>query len=118
MPAMPTSIQESIWGEAVINAAVAAFLTREGGGVLLVNDAVTELTGYSAEEIFANQVPSLHADAETTVISEEVRTGRRTHGSARIRHKDGTVIPVLFYVAKTRVARDVLTFGLLWREAA
>jgi hypothetical protein len=47
-----------------------------------------------------------------------VRDGRRTHGSARIRHKDGTVVPVQFYVAKTRVARDVLTFGLMWREAA
>jgi PAS domain S-box-containing protein len=118
MPQVAPSIEESIWGEAVINAEVAAFLTREEGGVLLVNDAVTELTGYSAEEIFANQVPPLHADEATAAIGEDVRAGRRTHGSARIRRKDGTVIPVSFYIAKTRVARDVLTFGLMWPEMA
>jgi PAS domain S-box-containing protein len=110
-------IDESIWGEAVQNAAVAAFLSREEG-VVTVNRAVTELTGYTFEEILGDDVPPLGVDPEESKrLETEVRSGARATGNTRIRHKNGAIVRISFLVARTIVGRDTMMFGLLWADA-
>ena len=109
-------VQQSIFGEAVQNADVGAFLLN-GEIVVAVNDAVANLIGYSLEEIFTGGVPPLAADDDTKRQREEVFAGTRTTGKGRIHRKDGSVISIGYLVSKTRVARDTLMLGLLWAEA-
>jgi PAS domain S-box-containing protein len=113
---MSRRIDESLFGEAVQRAEVAAYLATDAG-VIAVNDAVTDLTGYTRDEIFSNLVPPVAADEATRRVGEEVRAGRRFSGEARIKHKDGSVLSVRFLVSQTQVARDRLTLGFLWADA-
>ncbi len=109
-------VEQSIFGEAIQNADVGAFVLN-GEVVVAVNSAVAELTGYSLEEIIGGGVPSLAADDDTRRQREEVFAGGRTSGLGRIHRKDGAVVSIRYLVSKTRVARDTLFLGLLWAEA-
>ena len=109
-------VQQSIFGEAVQNADVGAFVVN-GQVVVAVNRAVADLTGYTLEEIIGGGVPSLAADEDTRRQREEVLTGSRTSGTGRILRKDGSVVAIRYLISKTRVARDTLMLGLLWVEA-
>jgi PAS domain S-box-containing protein len=109
-------LEQSIFGEAVHNAPVGAYLAR-GDEVVALNDAVCTLTGYTREEIVGGLAGSIAADEESRRHEDEVKAGRRTAGSVRIVRKDGTVVPVSYLVTRTRVARDTLQLGLLWADA-
>jgi PAS domain S-box-containing protein len=109
-------VQQSIFGEAVQNADVGAFLLN-GDVVVAVNGAVSDLIGYSTDEIITGGVPPLAADDETRRQREEVFAGSRTSGTGRIHRKDGSVVSIRYLVSQTRVARDTLMLGLLWADA-
>ncbi|HET7044222.1 MAG TPA: PAS domain-containing protein [Gaiellaceae bacterium] len=109
-------LEQSIFGEAVHNASVAAYISR-GDEVLALNDAVCSLTGYSRDEIVGGLARAIAADDESRRQGDEVKAGRRTSGSVRIVRKDGVIVRVSYLVAPTRVARDTLQLGLLWADA-
>jgi PAS domain S-box-containing protein len=106
-------LHESLFGEAIGNAAVGAWLAR-GESVLALNAAVCDLTGYSREEIIAGLVPPLAADDESEAQAAEIRAGRRSHGTARLVRKDERVISVSYVLSQSSIARDPVTLGLLW----
>ena len=108
-------VQQSIFGEAVQNADIGAFVVS-GRIVVAVNRAVADLTGYTADEIIGGGVPSLAADEDTRRQREEVLAGSRTSGAGRILRKDGSVVAVRYLVSRTRVARDTLMLALVWTE--
>ena len=109
-------LEQSIFGEAVHNAPVGAYLVR-GSNVVALNDAVCTLTGYTREEIVGGLASSIAADDDARRQGDEVKAGRRSAGTARILRKDGSVLPVSYLVTRTRVARETLQLGLLWAEA-
>jgi PAS domain S-box-containing protein len=109
-------LEQSIFGEAVHNASVGAYLVR-GDDVVALNDAVCTLTGYTREEIVGGLAGSIAADDDARRQGDEVKAGRRSTGTARILRKDGSVVPVSYLVTRTRVARDTLQLGLLWAES-
>lgn len=109
-------VQQSIFGEAVQNAEVGAFILN-GQIVVAANRAVAELTGYTEEEIIGRGVPSLAADEDTRRQRADVFAGSRASGAGRILRKDGTVVGIRYVIAQARVARDTLMLGLLWPEA-
>lgn len=109
-------VEQSIFGEAVQNADVGAFVLN-GRVVVAVNRAVSDLTGYSLEEIIGGGVSSLAADDDTRRQRDEVFSGSRTSGTGRILRKDGSVIAIGYLISRTRVARDTLMLGLVWAEA-
>jgi PAS domain S-box-containing protein len=109
-------LEQSLFGEAIENCRIGAFLEREQR-VIAVNQAVSELTGYSHDEIVSGRVPPLAAEEDTQRQRDEVRAGRRSEGKGRIRRKDGSIIGVSYLVARTRVARDTLLLGFLWADS-
>jgi PAS domain S-box-containing protein len=108
-------LEQSIFGEALHNASVGAYIAR-GEDVLALNDAMCTLTGYSRDEIVGGLAADIAADDEARRQGEDVKAGRRSSGSVRIVRKDGTVLPVSYVVTSTRVARDTLQLGLLWAD--
>ena len=113
---MSVLLDESLFGEAIRNASLGAWLSREAS-VLAVNRACAEMTGYTRTELISGLVGSLAADDATRRQEEEVRAGRRVHGIAKLLRKDAHVIEVGYLVTSTRVARDTLTLGLIWQTA-
>ena len=106
-------LEQSILGEALHNATVGAYLAR-GDEVLALNDAICALIGYSRDEIVGGLANDIGADDDARRQTDEVRSGRRRAGSARIVRKDGEVVAVSYVVTPTRVARDLLQLGLVW----
>ena len=112
---MSSFLQESLFGEAIGNASVGAWVSR-GESVLAINGAVCDLTGYSREEIIAGLVPPLAADDDSQQQVAEIREGRRSAGTARLVRKDERVIAVSYVISRSSIARDPVTLGLLWES--
>ena len=115
MQVVSSFLHESLFGEAIGNASIGAWLAR-GEAVLAINAAVSDLTGYSREEIIAGLVPPLAADDESQEQAAEIRAGRRSHGTARLVRKDERVISVSYVISRSVIGREPVTLGLLWES--
>jgi len=82
---------------AVDNLADAAYCIEQDGGIIYVNDAATQMLGYSREEFLSMRISELNPDVrppEWSVVWEALRRDRRRTIEVRHRTKDGRVIPV------------------------
>ena len=89
--------QNQIMGFALQNASVAFYLTTSEAKFIRVNDASSQRTGYSQEELLAMTVhdldPNFPAEAWPSVW-EELKEKRVMHITSTHRRKDGTEFPV------------------------
>lgn len=109
-------LQRALLGEAVDTAALAVFVFEDDEHYVAVNDAACELSGYTREELLELPVRGLAADPEQTLQNlKRVASGRRTHGSARMRRKDGTVIEVEYRAARATIAGMPFLVATYWR---
>lgn len=82
---------------AVDNLADAAYCIEEDASIVYVNDAATQMLGYSREELLSMRIYELNADVSTTewpVIWRLLRQARKRTFEARHRAKDGRLVPV------------------------
>ena len=77
----------------------AVFLSDEEGRFVAVNQAATELTGFSREELLAMRIPDLHDEPDLAayrVFQRRILDGERILSEAPIRRKDGHKVAVEF----------------------
>jgi PAS domain S-box-containing protein len=106
--------------QAVEQAPVSIVLTTPGGTPQYVNSRYTEVTGYTLEEIFENQVPVLrdgHAsDAAYRHFCALVASGKKWSGELCSVRKDGSRLWELVQVSPIRNHLDEVTYLLCLRE--
>ena len=77
----------------------AVFLSDDAGRFVAVNNAATELTGYSREELLAMAIPDLHDDSDLAAyraFHRRILDGEQILSEAPIRRKDGGKVSVEF----------------------
>ena len=77
----------------------AVFLSDEEGRFVAVNQAATELTGFSREELLAMRIPDLHDEPDLAayrVFQRRILDGERILSEAPVRRKDGHKVAVEF----------------------
>lgn len=96
-------VQETLLGEALEHAPIAAIVLDENGRYLAANRTACRLTGYTREELLELGPSDFAANPETVPAKlAEMAEGRLTNGTTRIRHRDGSLIPVGYRVGATR----------------
>jgi PAS domain S-box-containing protein len=111
-------LQRALLGEAVDTAEHAVFVFEDHEHYVAVNEAACELSGYSREELLELPLRALAADPERTLRNlKRVASGERTHGRARMKRKDGTVIEVEYRAARATIAGMPFLVATYWRPA-
>ena len=77
----------------------AVFVSDEQAGFVAVNQAATELTGYSREELLTMGIPDLHEEPDLAAyraFHQRILGGEQILSEAPIRKKDGSKVAVEF----------------------
>lgn len=94
-------------------------IISEEGQYVACNDALCELTGYSRRELLEmNAGLTLPADEAARRNFEEAATGARPWGYGQLRRKDGTIVGVNYWLARTVVATIPYFVVLLWADGS
>jgi PAS domain S-box-containing protein len=103
LPAEQDAVQETLLGEALEHAPVAAIVLDDEGTFLAANRVACRLTGYLREELLSKAAADLAADASVVPARlEEMAAGRLEHGHTQVRRKDGGLVEVEYRVGPTR----------------
>ena len=111
-------LQETLLGQALEHARVAAIVLDEEGRFLAANEEAAALTGYPREELLELGSRGLAADEGVAERLDGVARGSLTRGSGRIRCRDGTVKDVSYRIESTRVSGLPYFVGVFWEEDA
>lgn len=108
-------IEQTLLGEALMAAPIAASVFDDDRHYIAVNDAFCRLTLYERDELTAITAGvQLAPDDEAR---EAIRTAIREHGAAgenNVRRKDGSVIRAAYWVLETKVALGVYYLRFSW----
>jgi two-component system, cell cycle sensor histidine kinase and response regulator CckA len=106
--------------QAVEQAPVSIILTTPGGTPQYVNSRYTEVTGYTLEEIFEQQIPLLReghpSESAYRHFCTLVASGHKWTGELHSRRKDGTNVWEFVQVSPIRNQLDEITYLLCLRE--
>ena len=103
-------------GEALDTAALAVFVFEDDQHYVAVNDAASELSGYTREELLGLPVRDLAADPEQTLRNlKQVAAGERQRGQAGLRRKDGSVVEVEYRAARATIAGVPFMIAVYWK---
>jgi PAS domain S-box-containing protein len=108
-------IQDSLLGEVLANADLAALVIDPSGRYVAANAEACALTGYSQEEILSVHVGGLNPDTDLPQQFGEVAARRRHEGEATITHKDGDPVHIGYRAVRTTVAGVPYVLALVWR---
>jgi PAS domain S-box-containing protein len=124
MPSLLTStetdaVQETLLGEALEHAPVAAIVLDETGHYLAANRAACRLAGCTREELLELGPRDFALEPESVPAKlDEMAEGRLTSGSTRMRRRDGSLIPIEFRVGATRSGGLPHFVVVFWERAA
>lgn len=123
---MPTSdvnadvqaiVHATLLGDGWAATGLGSGIISEEGQYVACNDALCELTCYSRAELLEmNAGAKLPADEAARQNFEEAAGGERPWGFGRLRRKDGTVVGVNYWLARTVVATIPYFVVLLWAD--
>lgn len=111
-------VHGTLFGEAILNANLAALVADDSGQYIAVNDEACRLTGYGRAELTGLRMGGLAADEPSTRIYYNIARGRKLHGRKRIRRPDGEVLDCRYWAIPTRVAQSPYFVLLLWAQHA
>jgi PAS domain S-box-containing protein len=114
------SIHLALLADAIENSPFAVSLFDEHGNYVAVNAKACELTGYTREELIAVGPFGLAVRGEGFArrTFEEALAGERTHGSAKIRRKDGGVVDISYRIGPTRVGGLPFLIRIYWETGS
>jgi PAS domain S-box-containing protein len=107
-------IQGTFFGEAVLNATVAALVADDAGQYIAANDEVCRMTGYDRAQLTAKSMGSLAADASSARIYADIARGRKLQGRKQVRREDGRILSCRYWAIETTVALVPYFVLLLW----
>lgn len=111
-------VQGTLFGEGLLNAALAALLADDRGEYIAVNDAALTLTGYDRPHLTGLRMGGLAADEQSKQIYTHLMHRRKLRGRKQVRRQDGSVVPCRYWAIPTLVARAPYFVLLLWPEKA
>lgn len=98
----------TLLGEAVLCSPHAVFVSEENyGRILAANEAACRLLGYELEELLAGSAREWSAaepDLVAHVYERLAHPPATVRSTARLRHKDGTVIEIGYWASTTQVS--------------
>lgn len=102
-PSETDAVQETLLGEALEHAPIAAIVLDETGRYLAANRMACRLTGYTREELLDAGPRALAAEPEKVPAAlEEMANGGLEHGTASMRCRDGSFTEIAYRVGATR----------------
>jgi PAS domain S-box-containing protein len=101
-------LQETLLGQALAHARVAAIVLDEEGRFLAANEQASVMTGYPREELLELGSRGLAVDG--------MARGALTRGSGPIRCRDGTIKRVAYRIESTRVSGLPYYVGVFWED--
>jgi PAS domain S-box-containing protein len=109
-------LEQALLGEAVMGVPVAASVFDLDRYYVAVNEAFCDLTQYGRSELTAIKAGTALApdDDAREAVHAAIRK-RGAVGETNLRRKDGSVIPIAYWVMETRLALGVYFFRLTWR---
>ncbi len=107
-------LQETLLGQAFEHGPVGAVVLDERGTFLAANRRATELCGYSRAEFLALGSAGLCLDPGVDERLAAMASGSLSHGTERVRCKDGTVKEVVFRLGATTVSGLPFFVGVFW----
>jgi PAS domain S-box-containing protein len=107
-------IHGTLFGEAVVNAEIAALLADDRGYYVAVNDGAVALTGYTRASLMQFRAGELAADEGSRGIYENISRGRKMQGRKRVRRKNGEIVDLRYWAIPARVAQMQYFLLLLW----
>lgn len=111
---MERILHGTLFGEAVVNAAVAVLLADDRGYYVAANDSACALTGYSRVELTAFQAGELSGDEASRRIYRSWTSGRKLEGRKLVRRRDGALLSCRYRAIPTTVAGLPYFAVLLW----
>jgi len=102
-PTEADAVQETLLGEALEHAPIAAIVLDETGSYLAANRAACRLTGCTREELLELGASDFAAEPQDVPAKlEAMAAGRLVCGSTQLRSRDGSLIPIEYRVGATR----------------
>jgi PAS domain S-box-containing protein len=111
-------VHGTFFGEATLNASVAALLADEAGVYIAANDEACRLTGFDREQLAGIRMGGLAVDDASRQLFAQIMRGTNLQGRKDVRQRDGGNTPCGYWAIPTRVARLPYFLLLLWPLAA
>jgi len=108
-------IEQTLLGEALMDAPIAASVFDEDRHYIAVNEAFCALTGYDRAELTTFKVGTVLAPDDEA--RKAIRAAIRSHGTAgevNLRRKDGLIVRTAYWVLETKVALSTYYLRLSW----
>jgi PAS domain S-box-containing protein len=119
LPTEQDAVQETLLGEALEHAPVAALVLDDTGTYLAANRMACQLSGYTREELLGKSPSDLAGDPSLVPTRlQEIASGRRERGTGRLRRKDGELLDVEYRVGATRSGGLPHFLLVFWRRDA
>jgi PAS domain S-box-containing protein len=119
LPTEQDAVQETLLGEALEHAPVAALVLDDTGTYLAANRMACQLSGYAREELLQKSPSDLAGDPSLVPTRlQEIASGRRERGKGRLRRKDGELLDVEYRVGATRSGGLPHYLLVFWRRDA
>lgn len=116
-PDLDRVVHGTFFGEAVLNAPVAALLADDSGTYIAANDEACRLTGYPRAKLAGLRMGGLAADSASREIFANFGRGRKLRGRKEVRRQDGGAISCRYWAIRTEVGRVPYFVLLLWPAA-
>ena len=118
-PIETDALQETLLGEALEHAPIAAIVLDETGRYLAANRTACRLTGYTREQLLGRGPGGLAVEPEQVPAKlEQMANGDLENGITRLRCRDGSCIPVEYRVGATRSGGLPYFVLVFWERAS
>jgi PAS domain S-box-containing protein len=111
-------VHGTFFGEATLNASVAALVADEQGVYIAANDEACRLTGYAREQLAGIRMGGLAADDASRQLFAQIMRGTNLQGRKEVRRRDGGNTTCRYWAIPTQVARLPYYLLLLWPLAS
>jgi PAS domain S-box-containing protein len=109
-------LHATLFGDALIQAEVAALLADDDGRYVAVNDEACDLTGYSRSRLTSLRIGKLAGDERSRRIYENLARGK-LRGRKVVRRRDGDLVQCRYWCLRTTVGEHLPYFVmLLWPD--
>jgi len=108
-------VHETLLGEALLNAPLAAAVAMDDGRYIACNAAFCALTGYTRDQVLGlTRGLELSAGAQERKNFRDAVAGKRVFGQGTLRCKDGSLVRTNYWMLRTRAAQAENYLVLLW----
>jgi len=112
-------INQTLVGEAWVNASLPMLVVDDDGNYVATNESVCQLTGYSHAELLGLRAgQDLAGDEASRSIYRALEREQRMQGKKLVRRKDGTLVRCRYWGVRTKVGKMQYFILMLWAQGS